>query len=148
MATESPLLHDGSHTVAGGDFRNSTNSGTTHAGQNGSPQFQAVRLSTVAENTVLLCTAAGQAIYGILQNKPYTGEAADVGIFGVSKAVAGTTTIQPGQDLMVDSSGCLIPYASAAGLSRVGKAVSQPAAVGEVFSMALYGFGQGGGSIA
>lgn len=148
MATESPLLHDGSQNVAGVDMRNSTYSGTTHAGQGGSPQFQAVRLSTVDARTVLLCTAAGQAIYGILQNKPAVGEAVDVGIFGLSKAVAGTTTITAGGELQVDSSGCLVPYSSAAGIAAVGRAVSVPTAVGEVFTMALYGFGQGRGGIA
>lgn len=148
MATESPLLHDGSQTVAGADYRNSTNSGTTHAGPSGSPQFQAVRLSTTAERTVNLCTASGQPIYGILQNKPYTGEAADVGIFGITKAVAGTTTVTAGSDVMTDSSGCMIPYTSAAGQARAGRSLTSPAAVGEVFTMAVYGFGAGGGSIA
>jgi hypothetical protein len=143
MATESPLIHDGAQTVAGADYRNSTYSGTTHAGNGGSPQFQAVRLSTVAERTVLLCTANGQPAYGLLQNKPALGEAADVGIFGVSKAIAGTTTILPGMRVMPDSSGCLIPYASAAGVAQMGYAISAPAAVGEVFSAYIFGYGPG-----
>lgn len=148
MATESPLIHDGAQTVAGGDFRNSTNSGTTHAGPNGSMQFMAVRLSTVADRTVLGTTAAGQQVYGILQNKPYTGEAADVGIFGVSKAVAGTTTVVAGGLLEADSSGCVIPYSSAAGIAALGIALETATAVGAIVSVALYGFGRGGGSVA
>lgn len=143
MATESPLLHLG-WLAAGADYRNSTNSGTTHAGDNGSPQFQAVRVSTVEDLTVLLCTASGQQALGILQNKPNDGEAADVGVFGVSKAVAGTTTVIAGLKLMVDSSGCLIPYASAAGQCSIGVALESPATVGQVFSAMIYGYGAQG----
>lgn len=147
MATESPLIHDGSQTVAGGDYRNSTNSGTTHGGNGGSPQFQAVRISTVADRTVLLCTASGQPAYGILQNKPFTGEAADVGIFGVSKAVAGATSVAAGLKLMVDSSGQLIAYASSSGAVAIGVALETPAAAQQVFTAFIWGMG-GPGSIA
>lgn len=142
MAEESPLLHWG-WGVAGADYRNSTYSGTTHAGNGGSPQFQAVRLSTAEDQTILLCTSSTNSFLGILQNKPNDGDAADVGIFGVSKAVAGTTTVVAGIDLMPDSSGCLIPYSSAAGQRAVGMAITSASAVGEVFSMLIYG-GHGG----
>lgn len=148
MATESPLLHDGSHTVAGSDFRNSTYSGSTRLGPSGSGQFAAVRLSTVADLTVLGCTVSGQQIYGILQNKPNTGEAADVGIFGVTKAVCGTTTVVAGVKVMADSSGNMVAYSSAAGVNACGIALETPPSVGAVFTMALYGFGVGGGSVA
>ncbi len=138
MATDSPLLRDGT-ILSGADYRNSTLSGTTHSGQNGSPQFQAVRLSSSTDKTILLCTAAGQTVYGILQNKPALGDAADVGIFGITKAVAGGT-VTPGATLQVDSSGCLVAYSSATGINKVGYAL-EGASVGQVFSMALYGFG-------
>lgn len=147
MANESNLTKIG-WLLAGGDFRNSTLSGTTHSGNNGSAQFQAVRVSTVADLTVLLCTASGQPAFGILQNKPSTGEAADVAVFGVSKAVAGATSVVAGVEVMVDSSGCLIAYASAAGRAAMGIALNTPSAAGELFDMAIYGFGNRGGSIA
>lgn len=148
MATESPLLHDGSQTVAGADFRNSTYSGSTRLGPSGSGQFAAVRLSTVADRTVLGCTVTGQSIYGILQNKPNVGEAADIGIFGVSKAVCGTTTVTAGSKVQADSSGNMVAYSSAAGVVACGVALETPQSVGQVFTMAIFGFGQGGGSVA
>lgn len=144
MAEDSPLLHDG-WSISTGDYRNSTLSGTTHMGYNGSAQYQAVRLTTAGSDSVIgLCTAAGQAAYGILQNKPGVGGTADVGIFGLSKAVAGTTTVTAGIKLMVDSSGCLIPYASAAGQVSIGYAKTSAAAVGEVFTAVIYGYGAQG----
>lgn len=146
MATESPLIHDGSQTVAGSDFRNSTYSGSTRLGPSGSAQFSAVRLSTVADRTVLGCTVSGQQIYGILQNKPAIGEAADVGIFGVSKMVCGTTSFTAGQKLQADSSGNMVLYSSGAGIYACAIALETPVSPGQVFSAALYGFGLGGGA--
>lgn len=133
-----------------GDYRDSTITGTTRMGPNGSAQFLAMRMSTLAslDQSVGLTTADGQPAVGILQNKPSTGAAADVAIFGVSKVVAGTTTISYGIDLMADTSGCMIAYSSAAGKAKVGRAMNTPTAIGEVFSALLYGAGNGGGSIA
>lgn len=148
MATESPLFHDGSQTISVADYRNSTNTGTTHMGPSGSAQFQAVRLSTLVDRTVLLCTATGQPIYGILQNKPQLGEAADVGFFGVSKVICGATaSITSGVKLMADSSGCMIAYSSAAGQASCGFAIETPSAPSAVFTAFIYG-GAGPGSIA
>lgn len=138
MANESPLLIDG-NLLSGADYRNSTLSGTTHSGKYGSAQFQAVRLSSCTDRTILLCTAAGQSVYGILQNKPNSGDAAAVAFMGVTKALAGNT-VTPGATLQVDSSGCLVPYSSATGINKVGYAL-EGATVGQVFTMALYGFG-------
>lgn len=150
MATENNLIVDGVNFVSTNDMRNSTMSGTTRMGPSGSGQFLAVRASTVTAGVFYPTTANGVAGYGILQNKPVVGEVGAIAIFGVSKAVAGTTTITAGGDLMVDSSGCLVAYSSAAGQARFGKQVGAtvPAAVGEVFSALIYGGGLGGGSIA
>lgn len=141
MATESPLLHDGGNTVAGTDMRNSTNTGTTHMGQNGSPQFQAVLLGTTAR-TVILATSGSQ-IYGVLQNKPNVGDAADVGIFGVTKIVAGATSVLAGGLLMVDSSGCAIAYSSQAGSAAIGRALEAPTAAGQIITAMIWGGGVG-----
>jgi len=146
MAVESPLLHIG-YLLSGADYRNSTYSGTTHGGNAGSPQFQFVRLSTVADLTVLLTTLAGQPALGVLQNKPNTGEAADVGFMGVSKVVCGTTTVVAGLKIMADSSGCAVAYSSAADRAAAGIALETPQAVGAVFSAFIFGAG-GPGSIA
>jgi hypothetical protein len=157
QATESPLIHDGSQMTLSTlqDARNSTLTGTTLAGPSGSGQFLALTFSTLdTARTVTiastLAAAAGSSaatFYGILQNKPRGGEAADVGIFGISKAVAGTTTVTAGIQLAMSatSAGTLVPYTTGSNV-RVGMALESVTGVGQVFTMALYGFGQGGGS--
>lgn len=143
MANESPLMHDGAQCILGFDARNSTFSGSTLGGPSGSGQFLAVRLSTTADRTVLLASTAtaGVNIYGVLQNKGSTGQVADVGIAGITKAVAGGT-IAGGGPVMVSSTnaGTLIAYSSAAQQYAVGNAL-ESAVVGQVFAMRLYGGG-------
>lgn len=90
MATDTPQIRDGSNVVAGADLS--------------TKQFYAVKLS--AANTVILA-GAGDLIYGILQNKPTSGQAADVSIFGVTKAILGGT-VTGGNKLKVDSAGKLV----------------------------------------
>jgi hypothetical protein len=103
MAVEGVMVRDG-NSVAGADFSNTA----ALAGPNGSGQFLAVKQSLVADRTVLLQVAAGTGeVYGILQNKPRLGEAADVCISGISKAVYGGT-VAAGDNLMTDTSGRLI----------------------------------------
>lgn len=145
MTVENLLQCDGTMPSTG-DYRNTTvNGGTTYRGPNGSAQFLGMKIST--SRVVGLSTTAGAQIYGVLQNKPSAGEAANVAVFGITKAVAGST-FPNGTDLECSSSGDFIPYSSAAGINRCGRAIEDVTAVGQIFSMALYGFGQGGGSIA
>jgi hypothetical protein len=146
MATESPLLHDGGQNTlsTAADFRNSAVTGSTLSGPSGSGQFLAVVMSTTADRTINgPSTVAGTRIYGICQNKPRGGDAIDVGIFGISKAVAGAS-ITRGSEVMTSStaSGTLIAFSTAAGQVPCGRAI-ESAVVGQVFSMALYGFGAG-----
>lgn len=153
MATESPLLHDGGQCTVNFDARRSSITGTTLPGPNGSGQYLAVALSTTVDRTIALPSTAGSSgipCYGILQNTPSTGVAADVGIFGVSKAVSGSTAIAPGSDLMLSSTaqGVLIPYSSGAGVQKIGKSLEAATTVGAVFTMVIYGAGNGGGSVA
>lgn len=144
MANEGPLQHWG-WGISGFDARNSSITGTTRSGPSGSGQFLAVQLSTSADLTVNVCTVSGMKIMGILQNKPSTGIAADVGTQGFTKAVAGAT-IAPGQELMVSSTaaGSLIPFSSATGIYPCGRSL-MAAVVGDIFSAYLYG---GPGSVA
>lgn len=147
MATESPLIHDGGNNVlsTAADFRNSAITGTTLSGPNGSGQFLAVVFSTTVDRTINgASTANSAAIYGICQNKPRAGEAIDVGILGVSKAVAGAS-ITRGSKVMPSSTaaGTLIPFTTSVGNIPCGVAIEN-AVAGQVFSMALYGFGAGG----
>lgn len=94
MATEGVQVTDGGNSVAGADL--SAN------------QFFAVKQSTSTDRNVILANTGGEAIRGILQNKPTSGAAANICTFGISKAIAGAT-ITVGQRLMTDASGKLIP---------------------------------------
>lgn len=142
MAVEGPGLDIG-YLVSTGDMRNSSITGTTLGGPNGSGQFLAVRLSTASDFAFSLATSSAAEVIGILQNKPAVGEAGDIRFVGVSKAVSGSTAVTPGVDLMSDTDGQLLPYSSAAGTPRCGKALQAATAVGNVFSMLVYGTGPG-----
>lgn len=147
QATESPLIHDGSQTTlsTAADFRNSTLTGTTLSGPSGSGQFLAVVLSTTVDRTVQLNSTVTVSdfgkIYGICQNKPRPGDAVDVGLFGITKAVAGTTSWVRGSDLSVSSTAAGTLTVLSSGLMRVARALETPQAVGQVITVALYGFG-------
>lgn len=89
MATESPLLHDGSQTTAAADLSAAAN------------QYLAVKLT--GSRVVNLASTGGENIYGILQNLPALADAADVGIFGVSKARIGAAGCAAGDSLMTEA---------------------------------------------
>jgi|SRR6185437_2414503 len=139
MATESPLLHDGSQTTAAANYSATANlagmnsSGTTGSG---SGQYLCVALNTTSRQSVL-ASSSGQQIYGILQNKPAAGQAADVGIFGVTKAVAGGS-ITAGDKLMAKNDGTVITWTSSGNKAQIGYAI-ETAASGAVFTMVLMG---------
>jgi len=105
----------------------------------------AVVLSTTVDRTCQLpsTTTAQFKPYGICQNKPRPGEAIDVGIFGISKAVAGATIVR-GNDLQLSSTlaGTLITFSTAVGATPCARAL-ESAVAGQVFSIAIYGFGVG-----
>lgn len=134
MATESPLIHDGSQCVASANFYNPV---SALAGPGGSGQFLAVVLSAARTLSIASSPTAGP-IYGILQNTPNAvNEACDVGIAGISKAVAGAA-IAFGAELMVDASGRLITWSAGAANFKVGMAIEAATALGSVFSMVIY----------
>lgn len=105
MSTEAVMLRDG-NGVAGANFSKTA----ALAGPNGSGQFLAVKFSTAADRTYLLC-GANQASDGILQNAPVSGDACDVCFEGFCKAVYGAT-VAAGDFLTTDSSGRLVTATS------------------------------------
>lgn len=127
MATESPLIHDGSQTTAAADLS--------------AKQFYAVKIT--AARAVNLASTGGEGIYGILQNKPPSGEAADVGLIGVTKAIAGGT-IAAGDLLMTDTAGKLITATSTN--HAVGQAL-EAAVANQIFTMAIGLGGLGVGKV-
>lgn len=150
MAVQTDFLDVG-FFVSGGDYRNSTLTGTTLSGPNGSGQFLVVTASTTVEYTVNVAGAGSTlGLIGVLQNKPSTGVAADVKIHGVSKVVLGSTTgvagtVTFGSPLAISSvsSGC-VSFASSTAAYRVGMSLQGVSTAGTVFSAVLYGPGGGG----
>lgn len=69
-------------------------------------QFRIVKVTgTLAVN---LTTVKGEAAFGILQNKPKSGEAADVWTVGVSKIVAGVGNLAAGATYEADTDGSAV----------------------------------------
>jgi hypothetical protein len=118
MATEGPLIHDGSQTTAAADLSAS--------------QFYACKIT--AARSVNLASTGGEPIYGIIQNKPTSGQAVDVGILGVTKAVAGGS-FSAGAALMTDTSGRLITQTGST--HRVATAIEAATAAGQLITVAI-----------
>ena len=132
MATESPLIHDGAQCVAAANYWNPS---TALAGANGSGQFLGVYVS--GTRTVTLDTSGGtNPVYGILQNTPAAGLAADVGILGISKAVAGAQ-LNAGAQLQLDSSSRVITATSTN--HRFAIALEAAGAAGQVITILITG---------
>lgn len=65
-------------------------------------QYKFVKLD--GSGNVILCAAAGERPFGILQNKPNTGETAVVRVMGVSKIVCSGAITTPNQ-IATDAAG-------------------------------------------
>lgn len=149
MSVETGFLDVG-FLVSDNDMRNSTITGTTLGGPNGSGQFCAVRVSTTNTFAIAISSAPSTGGFlGILQNKPSTGIAADVKIHGVSKVVLGSTgggAVTVGSKLGISSLasgstgdiGRVTLYSSTAG-TPIGVSLENPTSVGQVFSAVIYG---------
>jgi hypothetical protein len=128
MSTESPLIHDGAQTTAAVDMTTGFN------GPSSTGQYLGVTIS--GPRIVRVNTSIGTNIYGILQNKPALGQACDVGILGVSKAVAGAA-VSGGDRLCIDASGRFITASTS--YHQVAVAIESAAATGVIFTVALTG---------
>ncbi len=98
-------------------------------------QFFIVKLDSTAK--IVLAAAAGDLLLGVLQNDPNTGQAAQVRILGITKAVAGAA-ITLGDEVISDTAGKVISTA-AAGDRILGQALEAAAADGDVISVLLTG---------
>lgn len=146
MATEGILLHDGTQTIAAANYGNGanlagTNTAGTTGGATGSGQFLTVQVTAARTVTVTPTGNSGQVIYGVLQNKPGTGQAADVGIFGISKLVADSAGVAAGNYLMASSNtaGCAMAWTTthyAFGIAL------ETAAAGQVFTAMIFSPGK------
>ena len=100
-------------------------------------QFYAVKVT--ADETVGLATAAGETVLGILQNKPNTGEVADVMCLGVTKILVGTGDLAAGGlwETAADGTGI------AATTGKVGMGTVLIGAVAGKLATVTVGFAQG-----
>jgi hypothetical protein len=133
MATDTPLIHDGAQCVA---FANYFNPVSALAGPGGSGQFLAVVLQ--ASRVVQIASSpTASPIYGVMQNTPMAQDAADVGIVGISKMIAGAS-ITFGAELMVDASGRFVTWVAAASNWKAGMALETTSAANNIFTGLLY----------
>lgn len=82
-------------------------------------QFKFVKVT--AAFAVNLTSVAGEAVYGVLQNNPISGQAAEIMRDGITKVVAGAA-IAAGAFVMTNNAGKVITAATAAN-HRVGVAL-------------------------
>lgn len=133
MAIDTPLLHDGTQMTAAANYYNPA---SPLAGPGGSAQFLGVFIS--ASRVVTIQTTGGGQIYGVLQNTPTAlNDAADIGILGITKMVAGAS-ITAGAELMMDSSARFITWTAGAANFKVGMALETIAAANGIFTGLIY----------
>lgn len=135
MALESILTRDGAQTVAAANY---WNPGVALAGPNGSGQFLIMTLIGTVARVSTLATAATQVPYGILQNTPTLGQAADIGVFGISKAVALGAIPNIGTPLMWGTGGTVTTW-STTGNYVIGYNLEPAAGANQVISIFLPG---------
>lgn len=99
-------------------------------------QFKFVKVS--ATDTVTLCGANERGV-GVLQNKPESGEAAQVMQLGVSKVVSdgSGTAIAPGDPLISDASGRAVKSDGTTGHKVIGYATEPSTAAGTIIGIDL-----------
>ena len=119
MATESNLIRDGANCVAAANYGNNQ----SLAGPSGSGQFLWVILSQSADRAAILNSAAGAQAYGVLLNKPASGEVCDVAIFGVTKAVVAAAGVTRGKPQMATATGATTDWTAGSGYAQLGVAL-------------------------
>ena len=133
MATEGPLLHDGGQMTSSVNADKTTaayyginSAGLAPGAASGSGQGLFVTIS--GSRTVAPAGSAGAQVYGVLQNAPKTGQAADVGIFGITKVVTGSGGVTAGHTIMTDANGCAVNWTSGSSYAQAGYALETVAA--------------------
>lgn len=97
-------------------------------------QFVAVKLDSAAG--VIICSASGEKIFGILQDKPAAGAVCEVCTLGVTKAKAGAV-VAAGALIMTNASGRVITAATT-GSTIIGWALSAAGADGDIITVYLH----------
>lgn len=131
MAVEGPNLHVGTW-VAAANYSNTAGL----AGPSGSGQFLAVAPTAGTAMSVTLASVAGQAICGILQNKPLAGQAADFVFAGITKAVVAAAGSTAGSPQMVTATGAITDWTSTGNKRQIGYA-QETGTTGQVIGLLL-----------
>ena len=140
MATDSPLTHDGAQNTsavdaskAGAGYYGINSAGLVPGAASGSGQFLFVTITGVRQVTP--AGTAGAQTYGVLQNAPASGYAADVGIQGITKVVTGSGGLTAGNIVMTDAHGCAVAWTAGSAYAQVGQAIDTAAAntVGTIY---------------
>ena len=96
-------------------------------------QYRFVELT--AANTVNACNAATDLVYGVLTNKPNTGQGAAVTVLGVEKVIAGAA-VAAGARVGTDNQGRAVTKTADADLSS-GIAQTAASQAGELIEVLL-----------
>lgn len=105
-------------------------------------QFHIVKLASTAGQVVLNGTSVFAANFcGILMNKPYTGEEAEVAIDGVCKMIVATSTIVAGDGIGCNTTSKGTDAGTTDNGPRVAKAIEASAAANDIITVMLYGGG-------
>ena len=98
-------------------------------------QYKIVKLN--ASGQVVLA-GSGELAIGVLQNKPNSGEAAQVRIFGLTRMIFAIAGPEPGDRIMSDASGLGVT-ATGAGILAIGISIGTPTISNEVSAVLLSG---------
>jgi len=99
-------------------------------------QHYIVKLGST-EDTIEKSTAASDAILGVLQNKPTSGQMASVAVGGITKVIAGGS-VSAGNLVTADSNGKAI--ATTSGGDHVLGMALQAASTGDIFAIEIRKF--------
>lgn len=97
-----------------------------------SHQYKFVTLDA-SGNAILPGSTAGPSVFGVLQNKPVSGDAATIMISGISKVQAPSSTVSVGDVVAASSAGFAVPLV--AGDYAVGRIVSGTSGGARVLSV-------------
>lgn len=86
-------------------------------------QYFGVKINSTG--LAVLCAAAGEYCYGVLQNDPTSGKTATIAIMGITKAKAGGA-INPGALVKVDAAGKFVAASAAVVNTSDAGAASDP----------------------
>lgn len=99
-----------------------------------SSQYKLAVITSGTNNTVNICSLAGEPVFGAVQNKPNSGQHAEVDFMGITKVIAGGV-ISAGVPIATNATGFGVVTAGS-GTNIVGYAITGCAS-GEIFTMMI-----------